>query len=265
MDRKSWERRNSFFALNETNQQLESKRLELYHADQWAYQAHMEDNRLFGEVTTKNRTYQECHAKDCQQIEELRRVYCQEAERARQLRTDALSLRQKGGPSTVNQLLSQIQEPQDKVNSLNEETDFCDPETSLECPTFPIKPISIPCPSELPRIHGTRWVLQETFLKIYLLKKGYLQHSSRIQRNLWDCHETWSRIETRTAEFHNTDSSIYLAFVTPLILFIALEDLIFKNCMMEAPRDSVSELHVETFPNPVTFNVGESTWRPKCV
>ena len=30
--------------------------------------------------------------------------------------------------------------------------------------------------------HGTRWVFQETFLIIYLLKKGYLRHYPVIQR-----------------------------------------------------------------------------------
>ena len=36
VDRKSWERRNSDVALYETNRELESQRLELYQADQWA-------------------------------------------------------------------------------------------------------------------------------------------------------------------------------------------------------------------------------------
>ena len=37
------------------NQQLESQRLELYQANQWADQAQRENSRLFGELSTKNR------------------------------------------------------------------------------------------------------------------------------------------------------------------------------------------------------------------
>ena len=39
MDRRSWERRSSDVALYETNQLLESQRLELYQASQWVDQA----------------------------------------------------------------------------------------------------------------------------------------------------------------------------------------------------------------------------------
>ena len=39
-------------------------------------------------------------------------------------------MHQRENPSTVNQLVSQIQELQDTVNSLSEEKKFCDPETA---------------------------------------------------------------------------------------------------------------------------------------
>ena len=55
-----------------------------------------------------------------------------QADRARQLRIDELSVQKKDNPSTVNQLLSQIQELQDKVNSLNEE-EFYDLRTASSC------------------------------------------------------------------------------------------------------------------------------------
>ena len=68
----------------------------------------------------RNRACQEDRAKDCQEIQELRGVGCAEAERARQLRIDELSVQQRENPSTVNQLLAQIQDLQDKLNSLND-------------------------------------------------------------------------------------------------------------------------------------------------
>ena len=119
-------------------------------------------------------------------IEELRRICREETERARQLRTDELYAQKKEEPSTVNQLLSQIRTLQDKVNAVNEEKEFYDPETarSSGMSYVPSQSSRIPSPRgtclaailDCRTIHGTRWVLQETFLKIYLLKKGYLRH-----------------------------------------------------------------------------------------
>ena len=78
------------------------------------------DNLNLRDWSSINRLFQEDHAKDCQEIEELRRTCCEEAERARQLNADELSLHQRGNPSTVNQFLAHIQDLQDKVNSLND-------------------------------------------------------------------------------------------------------------------------------------------------
>ena len=54
----------------------------------------------------------------------------------------------KENPSAVNQLLSQIQELQDKVNSLNEEKEFCALETAISSGMFHVhnQPSSIPSP-----------------------------------------------------------------------------------------------------------------------
>ena len=57
MDRRSWERRNSDIALNETNQKLVSQRLELYQANQWPDHAQRENIRLFVELNTKNQVF----------------------------------------------------------------------------------------------------------------------------------------------------------------------------------------------------------------
>ena len=46
----------------------------------------------------RSRLYQENHAKDCQEIEELRRICCEETDRARQLRIDELSMHQERNP-----------------------------------------------------------------------------------------------------------------------------------------------------------------------
>ena len=69
----------------------------------------MENRRIFEELTMKSRLYQKSYAKDCFAIEELRRICHEETERAPQLRTDELYAQKNDEPSTVNQLLSQLQ------------------------------------------------------------------------------------------------------------------------------------------------------------
>ena len=83
-------------------------------------QAQREKSWLCEELDMRNLAFQEDLARDCQEIEELRRICCAEADRARQLKYDELSMRQKENLSTLNQLMAQIQELQDKVKSLND-------------------------------------------------------------------------------------------------------------------------------------------------
>ena len=50
--------------------------------------------------------------------------------KAQQAKLDELSLKQQKSPQTVSQLMAQIRELQDKVNSLADARDFHDPETA---------------------------------------------------------------------------------------------------------------------------------------
>ena len=63
----------------------------------------------------------------------------QEAEQAGNERIDELSMNGERRPSVASQLMSQIQELQNKVNSLTDERDFTNlrERTALEPPTFP--------------------------------------------------------------------------------------------------------------------------------
>ena len=61
----------------------------------------------------------------------------------------------------------------------------------LERPTFPVNPSTIPIPrgildrdSGLPLDPGTLWVIQEMFLKAYLLEQDHPQPSSKIH-GIW--------------------------------------------------------------------------------
>ena len=50
MDRRNWEQRDIDIALFETKRELESQKLELYQATQWADQAQRVRISLFGEL-----------------------------------------------------------------------------------------------------------------------------------------------------------------------------------------------------------------------
>ena len=96
MDRTNWEQRNADIALYETNRDLESQTLELYHANQLADQAQREKINLCGELDMRNRLFQESRPRKCQEIVELRGICCKETDRAREWRIDELIVYVKG-------------------------------------------------------------------------------------------------------------------------------------------------------------------------
>ena len=127
MEVKHCEKRYSDIALDEINQEFESQRLHLQRANQWADQAQRDKISLYGQVEMRIRFFRENQAKDCQ---ELRRICCEETYRTRQARIDELSKHRERNPTTVSQLLTQIQDLQNKVNSLSEARELYDPETA---------------------------------------------------------------------------------------------------------------------------------------
>ena len=100
----------------------------------------------------RNRVFRENQAKDCEKIEELRRIWCEETDRARQASIDELSMHPERNPTTVNQLLTQIQDVQNKVNSLSDAREFYDPEAarSSGATHVPGQPSTIPSPRTMP-------------------------------------------------------------------------------------------------------------------
>ena len=66
----------------------------------------------------EERFLQEDRLKSLQEIEELKKLCCTEAEKAKQLRGDELAVQEQERKSTVNQFMVQIQELQHKVKIL---------------------------------------------------------------------------------------------------------------------------------------------------
>ena len=88
VEARNMEKRKSDIALQEIHQEFESQRVQLHQACRWADQAQRDKISLYGELELRNRLFQENHAKDCQNIEDLRRICCEETDRARQARID---------------------------------------------------------------------------------------------------------------------------------------------------------------------------------
>ena len=81
MEIQKLERRNSENALIESRRELESQRVQLLEANQWADQAQRERMHLCSELEMKNHLHQECYARSCQENEELKkRCYKEENE-----------------------------------------------------------------------------------------------------------------------------------------------------------------------------------------
>ena len=183
MDIRHWEQRNADIALYETRE-LESQRLELYQANQWADQdqAQREKIHLCGELGMRNRIFQERRARDCQEIEDLRRICCEETDRARQLRKLMTCLCNR--KRTLLQWISSWLKfgiYRTRPIPWPTQENFNDPETasSSGASHVPSQPSSI---------------LQETFLKAYLLEKDHPQLSSRIHRIWHHLLADWDRV-----------------------------------------------------------------------
>ena len=86
--KRNWEQRYAVIALYATNRELESQRLELYQANQWADQDQVQREKIHscGELGMRNRIFEESRARCCQEIKDLWRSCCEETDRARQLR-----------------------------------------------------------------------------------------------------------------------------------------------------------------------------------
>ena len=78
MEIQNLERRNSEYALFESQRGLESQRLQLLEANQWTDQAQQERTLLCSELKMKSSLHQECYARSCQEFKELRRRCYQE-------------------------------------------------------------------------------------------------------------------------------------------------------------------------------------------
>ena len=125
--------------------------MEVDQAHQLTGQSQREKSWFCTKLEMRDRALQEDRTKSHQEIEELRRICSTQAERARQLRIDELSSQEEESESVVNQVMVQIQELQDKINSLSDARKWFHLETasSSGLSHVPSQPMSIPSPGGL--------------------------------------------------------------------------------------------------------------------
>ena len=103
VEARNWEKKTSDFACQEINQECESPRFQLLQASRRADQ-------------------------DCQEIEELRIICCEQTDQARK-QDLKLSMQQQRNPTTESEVMAQTRKLQNKVNSLSDAREFYDPES----------------------------------------------------------------------------------------------------------------------------------------
>ena len=158
------ERRNSVHASIESRRELESRRRHFLEANQWADQAQRERIHLSSELETKNRLHQECYARSCQEIEDLKRRCCKEAKWS-----NSYSMQHDQESRTVSLLRDQIRKLQERLEFIEIFQDPDSPSSFLAVPTFHIKlssprvPKSLAGDRECSETHERIWYSRKRF------------------------------------------------------------------------------------------------------
>ena len=200
----------------------------------------------------------------------MRRTCCEEADRARQATIDELSTHQERNPTTVSQSLTQLQDLQNKVNSLLDAREFYDPETASSSgathvpsqqSTFPSSR-HMPCrdsrlPHDTRNIMGTsgnvfeRPLAQEGRSSAFFGGSKNLASSSQELRP--DITGTARRQESEMKREPSNSSIPLPHFQRGGGMFNHAGGTYSHSCMIDFPRFPMSELHLGTFPDSVEF------------
>ena len=259
VEARCWEKRNSDVALREIHQEFESQRFQLQQASRWVDQAQRDKISSYGELEFRSRPFQENHARDCQEIEELRRICCEETNRATQARIGDLSMHQERSPTTVSQLLTQIQELQNKVSALSDAREFYDPESgssSVATPRFCIAAWYSEYYWCIRKRFWTTICSRRTILYNFQQFKEFgdliLKELQRDRRVKWK-ESRW----IRQSLYHITQEEVacwtILVKLILTVVWLIIRDFQFRNCIWEH------------FLTPWNFKAGKSTSRLKCL
>ena len=152
------------------------------------------------------------------------------ADRVRQSRIDEMSLLQERNPSTVSQLVTQIQDLQNNVNSQEIVTQL------RSIPYFPANPCIFRVPDvcsaavrDCHSIHVVPWVLQQTFLNAFLLEEDPPSALFEKSRNLASSSCGLGSVDRRIFMDRDPQSpSIATARIIKALNLITLEELTLR-------------------------------------
>ena len=104
------------------------KRRQLLDANQWADQAQRERIHVCSDLEMKNRLHQECFARSCQEIEELRRRFYEKMQPTRQ-KLNEYSMQHDQESRTVSLLRDQIRKSRERLEFTEDSIIFQDPDS----------------------------------------------------------------------------------------------------------------------------------------
>ena len=105
----------------ESRREFESQRRQLLEANQWADQAHRERTLLCCELELKDHLHQECCARSCREIEELKRLsYQEENTDKKQRRLEEFPTQHGQESRTVSLLRDQVRRLQGRLEHIED-------------------------------------------------------------------------------------------------------------------------------------------------
>ena len=261
VEARNWKREIiSDFAFQEINRQFESQQFQLHPASRWADQAQRDKISLYGDLELRKRLFQENHARDCQEIEDLRRICREETDRAIPAKNEDLLVQQQRNPTILSQMMAEIRDSQNKVNSLSDAREFHDPEsesssgaTHVPDQTSTITTLRLDCR----KIHRIVRVLWETFLNYHLFKEYTLQ-SSTIQTILASSSQDLRPHISGTARREMKSESLNTPTQSPHFqsgsgMLNPTGGTYSHSGMMDYPRVLFTEWNLGNFPDSVEF------------
>ena len=123
------ERRNSEYALFESQREIESQRRQLLEANQWADQAQGQRIHMWSRLVMKDHLHKECYARSCREFEELKRRCCQEENEVTQQKMHEYSTQHDQESRTVSLLRDQVRKLQDRLEFIEDSKIFQDPDS----------------------------------------------------------------------------------------------------------------------------------------
>ena len=203
-------------------------------------------------------------------IGEVRRICCADTDRARQLKLGEFSTQKEENFSTVNQLMVQIQELKDKVKlipwMMQKNSMILKLRAALDYPTFPANPWVFRAPDEwlaailaVSLIHGTHWSISGHVLEGLPARGEPSSAFFENSKNLASSSCRLKPIDTgkiaeqgnglrKEQQNHTIPPPRFAKKFSTWNPLYRTGEAYPQNCLMENPRNQISDLHFDKFP-----------------